>query len=76
MPWITLRVCLGMTGRDSEGAVRCCGTSFGSVSGATLGVSVGVTLEMIEMILWSDLKNVSGGDSGVIYGVTLMWVVD
>lgn len=41
-----------------------------------MGVSVGVTLEMIEMILWSDLKNVSGGDSGVIYGVTLMWVVD
>lgn len=42
-----------------------------------LWVSARVTLEMIEIILWSDLEDVSGGDSWVICGVTLVvWVVD
>ena len=32
---------------------------------------MGMTLEITEMILWGDLEDVSGGDSGVICGVTL-----
>ena len=30
-----------------------------------------MTLEITEMILWGDLEDMSGGDSGVICGVTL-----
>lgn len=49
----------------------CCGKSFESTSRVTLGVSVGIILEMLEMILWAELEDVGGGDSGIICGVTL-----
>lgn len=32
---------------------------------------MGMTLEIIEMILWGELEDVSGGDSRAICGVTL-----
>lgn len=65
--WIILTVLLGASGCDTEGInVSCCGMPFGSMSGMTLEVSVGMTLEMVEMILWGDFEDVSGGDSGVI----------
>ena len=48
-----------------------CGKSFGSTSRVTLGVSVGIILEILEMILWAELEDVVGGDSGIICGVTL-----
>lgn len=34
----------------------------------TLEVSVGMTLEMIEMILWGDFEDVSGRDLGSSVG--------
>lgn len=49
----------------------CCGKSFGSMSRVTLGVSVGIILEMLEMIPWAELEDVGGGDSGIICGVIL-----
>lgn len=68
---ITLRVLLGVFGSDTEDVnVSRCRISFGSVSRMTLGASAGVTLEMIEIVLWSDLEDVSEDDSGVICGVT------
>ncbi len=33
-----------------------------------LKISVRVTLEMIEMILWGDFEDMSGGDSGHLWG--------
>lgn len=75
--WIALRVLLGVFWSDIEGVnVSCYRISFGSVSRTTLGVSAGVTLEMIEIVLWSDLEDVSEDDSRVICGVTsVVWVV-
>lgn len=74
---ITLRALSRAFWSDTEGVnVSCCRVSFGSVSRMTLGVSAGVTLEMIEIVLWSDLEDVSEDDSGVISGVTsVVWVV-
>lgn len=74
--WTILRVLLGVSGCDTEGiTVRCCGMPSGSMSGMTLEVSVGTTLEKIEMILWGDFEDVSGDGLRVICGVTLeVWV--
>lgn len=74
--WTILRVLLGVSGCDTEGIiVSCCEMRFGSISGMTLEVSMGMALEMIEMILWGDFEDVSGGDLGVICEVTLeVWV--
>lgn len=58
-----------MSGYNTEGInVSCCGMP--------LGVSVGMTLEMTEMILWGDFEAVSGSDSGVICGVILEVLVE
>lgn len=47
----------------------CCGKSFGSTSRVTLGVSVGIILEIQEMILWAELEDVGGGDLRGMCGV-------
>lgn len=48
--------------------VICCGKSFESTSRVTPRVSVGIILEMLEMILWAELEDVGGGDSGSSVG--------
>ena len=67
--WVTLRVLLGVSRGDTEGTnVSGCGTSFGIMSGVILELYVEVTLEMVEMLLWSDSGSSVGWPWGCGWG--------